>query len=887
MRVTIAGQTLDSHTDNGHDLFVEGGSLRAALAIGQRSTADFSVVDADGTHDYEQGMPVIVYHDNGLRAFGGVITSDEPTQPAQADLLRHTIQCSDWHYLADKRKVAASYDDRTIGFIVNDILLNYLIAEGVLGLDQAPILTRASSAYYLNGSTDPFASSVASGVARYEAGEVAGSKAIRIEEGVTNLLSANQSDVESGTTGFSAAASTILNAGATITRDGAHKFAGSYALKIVTTNASSSQGAEAQISGLAANTKYAITVWLDGTNGNVWQLCVRDFTNGVQQTANVTCGADWTRVRLIITTGASAVTDFRVAIKTTTAVAQTVWADGWQVEQKAHYTSWHPGGATRAKETLQFPAVGCLNPRQGTIQFRAYTDANAKRQDGTGTSSPYLYGIDSPNHSGSSMGLYHSNNQARWIMNINQTQWPSCEDSYTPDGWHRFAITWDDTELLVYIDGTERIRQNTPTLDTSFGQYLYLGSDGGGNSQTNTLFQDYRTFSRKRLPSEIAADAALSSWLPPDAGATHIAHLNNDLTSDAPSIDAGATVHEFISDHASAAECFDALSRDGDMVWQIDADQLMWMKPQGAVTGPAITAIDIDLSSLKVQRTNPQYRNRQIILGGRARTEQQVEIRVGDGYRTVFPMSYPLATVPTIEVNLNGAGYVAQTVGIGGLDTGKQWYWNGGKNEVFQDTDETKLRGPTGTIDLLRVTYVGEFPTVIQSNDEGEQITARTREGQGTGIVEDVVTNSGLSSLEAGFEMAAGYLTRYAQLGKAVTFRTDLSGFAPGQLIDVHLPDFNINHESLLIESVGLAHDGLTLWATVKALRGPINSTWANFYATLYARATTSIERINLGAGNSVALQVGFTAARSSSASFAVTVYACPVFPYTFPVTFC
>jgi hypothetical protein len=872
-------------------------SLSADNAIGQRSTGSLLLRDDAGAFHYEMGQRVDVIDDaqGNLLVFSGVIDDDDEDAIDQSTFigLAHKVAMLDWHYLADKRLVAKSYvAGQLAGDVFSDVVLNFLAEEGVVGVRVAPAFSRATVAYYANGSTDPYVSQALSGVARYEAGGLAASKAIRVEEATTNLLSANQSDVETNTTGFSAAASTILSAGATITRDTAHKYAGSAALKIVTTNALSGEGAEAQLTSLLANTKYAISVWLDGTASQVWQLIARDFTNAVQVTQNVTLGADWTRVTLIITTGASAVTDFRVGIKTTAAVAQTVWADGWQVEAKAHPTTWQVGGTARNKDVLTLPALGAIRPQEGTVQFRAYIDATVRRQESPNNGGNLL-GIDigPVAGAGGALNLFHSNNSGNWVVNVNSTQFPSFSDSFTPDGWHAFALAWDKVSVLVYVDGVLRATQNTPTLAASFAPLLYIGANGLGADQANTLFQDVRLSSRKRTATELAADAALSTFLTLDQWTTYLAPLNNSLSYQTH-IANGATLPDVVFDYGYASDCFDALAKKSQAHWwQIDQYKQAWFQPYAAVAAPwSLTAdgnglvVDARRGSVKVKRAKPKYRNKQYVRDVTGQTSTQIETRKGDGTATAFTLNYPIAKVPTVEVQTGAGSFIAKTVGIKGLDTGKDWYWNGGDATVGQDTAGVKLTSS----DTLRVTYVGQFPLVIISEDSAQIAAQQTLEGGGTsGKVESVTSDASLTTSDAAFTEASALLAKYAQKCTSLKFTTSRAGLAPGQLIHVTIPRHGLD-DDLLIESVHISdQDGVLIWYDVSALKGPINDSWVQFFGDLIKDAQAGTATLQVGASSTLVTSSTFAASASPSASYTATVYACPLFPAVFPLTLC
>ena len=67
--------------------------------------------------------------ENGL--FKGVVASSREKRMAPAGGLHHSVKCIDWHYLVDKRLVAASYTAKTLNFIVTDLITNYFAAEGI------------------------------------------------------------------------------------------------------------------------------------------------------------------------------------------------------------------------------------------------------------------------------------------------------------------------------------------------------------------------------------------------------------------------------------------------------------------------------------------------------------------------------------------------------------------------------------------------------------------------------------------------------------------------------------------------------------------------------------------------------------------------------------
>lgn len=123
------------------------GSIDIDDAIGQRSTASFTIVDKAGNKRYYKGQPVEIYEDDGATlVFGGVIERPVSKYISLAGNGKlHAITCTDWHYLADKRIVAKYYEQMAAGDIVRDLVTNYLKDEGITvgDIQTGPNVTEA------------------------------------------------------------------------------------------------------------------------------------------------------------------------------------------------------------------------------------------------------------------------------------------------------------------------------------------------------------------------------------------------------------------------------------------------------------------------------------------------------------------------------------------------------------------------------------------------------------------------------------------------------------------------------------------------------------------------------------------------------------------------
>ncbi len=164
---------------------------------------------------------------------------------------------------------------------------------------------------------------------------------------VRNLLTLNQSNVESSADGF-----VIANPGTTLTQDGAQFWQGAKALKCVTDGTTQYQGMLIKLdaSQLAPSTVYTFSAYVyvpAGSNTFLIQaqLAVSPWTNYVS--VGFTGSAGWQRVVGTFTTPAMPpAAGFQLAIVTSgTARADTFYVDGLQLETGGAANTWTPGGA--------------------------------------------------------------------------------------------------------------------------------------------------------------------------------------------------------------------------------------------------------------------------------------------------------------------------------------------------------------------------------------------------------------------------------------------------------------------------------------------------------------------------------------------------------------
>ena len=157
-----------------------------------------------------------------------------------------------------------------------------------------------------------------------------------------NLLTDNQADIETDTTGLAA------QAGATITRVVTELRHGEASLRTVTDNLTANEGFRAGSVDVSASQTYTASVWLMGAAGTVKVfISERNAADGNIATdggVTVTLNGTWVRTSITRAFGALGV-KARISVQTPTQQGITFYADCLQVEQSDGVTPWRlPSG---------------------------------------------------------------------------------------------------------------------------------------------------------------------------------------------------------------------------------------------------------------------------------------------------------------------------------------------------------------------------------------------------------------------------------------------------------------------------------------------------------------------------------------------------------------
>lgn len=334
---------------------------------------------------------------------------------------------------------------------------------------------------------------------------------------------------------------------------------------------------------------------------------------------------------------------------------------------------------------------------------------------------------------------------------------------------------------------------------------------------------DYSTLaSRYLVAEEYTGDTAGTI-----VAALRAAYLAADGVTDG-TIEAGPVVTKVIFNYQSLATCLDEMATHAGMIWYIDnAKALQFHARDSSAAAWDLTALTQIRPGLTIETSTRGYRNRQIVRAGVDLTSSRTDSFKGDGTAKTWTLAFPCGSVPTGTVNA-----VSKTFGVRGVDTGKDWYYQFGSNQITQSDGASALT----TSQTLAVTYQGQFP-IIAVADLDAEITARAAAEGGSGIYESLISDPNVNGSDSAYEMADAYLSRYGEIPEVVTYSTDTAGLVPGAIQTITLSTYGLN-DAYLIDQVSarpisLGTGGHLMRYSVRALSGEHLGGWQSFFRKL------------------------------------------------------
>ena len=344
---------------------------------------------------------------------------------------------------------------------------------------------------------------------------IAGKSGILIEEGTTNLLTANQStgtDTLGDTTGFA-----IVHGSETISSTTEQYFQGTKSLKCVCPGTYSTEGWKTTNITVSASTSYTASAWVRVNAGVSFMFGVTDVNDKATQNTYTGTGT-WQYVSVSQTTDSDTVLVVR-SYTVTSPQACTMYADMIGLEAKAYPTSWVLGGTTRNAETLTIPS-SVVNLSQGTIETEIYCNTALIT---TGIKK-YIFDANGTGY----IRLFHDNASNIFSVTTNDgTHTSTVSSGALAVGWHKIQVIYGTTLTLMVDGASVGTPINNPYLPTNITS-VNLGRLNDGTGQCDTTI---RNISISKLPRSVADETsrALQDAPPLDSSVTFFGALQSDL----------------------------------------------------------------------------------------------------------------------------------------------------------------------------------------------------------------------------------------------------------------------------------------------------------------------------------------------------------------------
>lgn len=408
------------------------------------------------------------------------------------------------------------------------------------------------------------------------------------------------------------------------------------------------------------------------------------------------------------------------------------------------------------------------------------------------------------------------------VMQLDSVQYKSSIAPGTNDTVKGVILTQDN----AYIARFETIANGQPVY--------FRSSDPDANIEFGGSIDNCQTQSMVGVPTPFAWSISCNSWrsiparrkVGPNTPTTYASTAGDDVfkhvvfdnlddegvsvdADAAPEIDFGVPAGAAIDQLLDQIVAKITVAAGEPWYWRPGPFRQFLLRPRSAVAAPWDVDTGRDLYAgeapllITCDETHDQLANFAYALGQNVLFNSLPATIVGDGTHRSFDLPQPIARVPVITLNGN-----PQTVGIDGVETGKDWYWNQGSTALRQDDGGTTLT----PADSLLVLYLTTTPGVAQyPNTAGLQ--TRSAIEATSGKFDYLVSVTQPTTPAELFQQAAAWATSYGIPARTVGASTLKPGLQTGMQQHIRLPKIQVDDEFLIATVEVTTKNNVIVWS--------------------------------------------------------------------------
>ena len=171
------------------------------------------------------------------------------------------------------------------------------------------------------------------------------------------------------------------------------------------------------------------------------------------------------------------------------------------------------------------------------------------------------------------------------------------------------------------------------------------------------------------------------------------------------------------------------------------------------------------------------------------------------------------------------------SVGIDGIDSGKWFYWNKGKNYISQDTAVL----PTLTTQSISISYYGLIKILVQCDNTDAQSEMKDIQYYSTGIYSKIEEVASIEDREEAVNYANGLLYQYRYMPETIEIMTNCRRDV-GNMVNIIYPELT-NEQLYFIESRKITFSNNTIYYNYKLLNGESKGNWTEFFRKLQLKS--------------------------------------------------